>query len=186
MKEILYPSCFLQFPSFFQFSPIYFPIVHTLFFLFSKYFVDEQRASSCGDNTGCSFLEDMLLVSTICLGYLWHKLRKLNVRKTKYMAIGDTSRDFHLEDGKGTISHVSEHIYLGVRITKDGNHKQEINDKINRGRAAISELNRILWDRNVTSKTKTHIYHTIVKSTITYAPVTWCLKAQTVAKLSST
>jgi hypothetical protein len=34
------------------------------------------------------------------------------------MAIGDTSRDLHLEDGKGTISHVSEHIYLGVRITK--------------------------------------------------------------------
>jgi hypothetical protein len=28
------------------------------------------------------------------------------------MAIGDTSRDLHLEDGKRMISHVSEHIYL--------------------------------------------------------------------------
>jgi hypothetical protein len=44
---------------------------------------------------------------------------KLNVKKTKYMAIGDTSRDLQLEDGKGTISHVSEYVYLGVRITKD-------------------------------------------------------------------
>ena len=26
---------------------------------------------------------------------------KLNVKKTKYMAIGDTSRDLQLEDGKG-------------------------------------------------------------------------------------
>ena len=26
---------------------------------------------------------------------------KLNVNKTKYMAIGDTSRDLQLEDGKG-------------------------------------------------------------------------------------
>jgi len=35
-------------------------------------------------------------------------------------------------------------------------------------------------------KTKTHIYNAIVKSTITYAAETWCLKAKTVAKLNST
>ena len=34
------------------------------------------------------------------------------------MAIGDTSRNLQLEDGKGTISDVSEYVYLGVRITK--------------------------------------------------------------------
>jgi len=33
---------------------------------------------------------------------------------------------------------------------------------------------------------KTHIYHAIVKSTITCAAETWCLKAKTVAKLNST
>ena len=53
-------------------------------------------------------------------------------------------------------------------------------------RAAITKLNSILWDRDVTPKTKTHIYHAIVKSTITYAAETWCLKAKTVAKLNST
>jgi hypothetical protein len=37
----------------------------------------------------------------------------------------------------------------------------------------------------VTPKTKTHIYHAIVKSTITYAAETWCLKAKTTAKLNS-
>jgi hypothetical protein len=112
---------------------------------------------------------------------------KLNIKKTKYMAIGDTSRDLQLEDWKGTISYVSEYVYLGVRITKDGNHEPEIY-RINKGRAAISKLNSILWDRDVTSKTKTetHIYHAIVKSTITYAAETWCLKAKMVAKLNST
>jgi hypothetical protein len=79
------------------------------------------------------------------------------------MAFGDTSRDLKLEDTKGTISHVRENIYLGVRITKDGNHEPEINDKINKGRAAISKLNSILWDHDVTPKTKTNIYHAIVK-----------------------
>ena len=33
---------------------------------------------------------------------------------------------------------------------------------------------------------KTHICRTIVKSTVTYAAETWCLKAKTVAKLNST
>jgi hypothetical protein len=101
-------------------------------------------------------------------------------------AVGDTLRDLQLEDGKGTISHVSEYTYLGVRITKDGNYEPEINDRINRVRAAITKLNSILWYRDVAPKPKTHIYHAIVKSTITYAAETWCLKAKSVAKLNST
>jgi hypothetical protein len=52
----------------------------------------------------------------------------------------------------------------------------KVRDRINRGRAATTKLNRILWDRDVTSKTKTHICYTIVKSTITYAAETWSVK----------
>jgi hypothetical protein len=52
------------------------------------------------------------------------------------MAIGATSTDLNLED-------VSEHIYLGVRTTKDGNHEPEINDRTNKGQAATSKLNSI-------------------------------------------
>ena len=68
------------------------------------------------------------------------------------MAIGDTLRDFQLEDGKGIISYVKEYTYLGVRITKDGNYEPEINDRINGGRAAITKINSVLWDRDVTPK----------------------------------
>ena len=50
----------------------------------------------------------------------------------------------------------------------------------------MAKLNSILWDRDVTPKTKTHIYYAIVKSTITYAAETWCLKAKTVEKLNFT
>ena len=53
-------------------------------------------------------------------------------------------------------------------------------------RIAVTKLNSILWDRDVTPKTKTHIYHATVKNTITYAAETWCLKAKTVAKVNST
>ena len=102
------------------------------------------------------------------------------------MPIRDIPRDLQLEDEKGIINCVNEYNYLGVKITRDGNHEPEINDRINKGRAAITKLNGILWDRDVTPKTKTHIYHTIVKSTITYAAETWCLKAKTAAILNST
>jgi len=48
--------------------------------------------------------------------------------------------------------------------------------------SGITKLNSILWDRDVTPETKTHIYHAIVKSIITHAAETWCLKAKSVAK----
>jgi hypothetical protein len=70
-------------------------------------------------------------------------------KKTKYMARGNTLRDLQLENGKWTINQVNEYTYLGVRITKDGNCEPEINDRINRGRAAITKLNSILWDRDM-------------------------------------
>jgi hypothetical protein len=41
---------------------------------------------------------------------------------------------------------VNKYTYLGVRITKDGNCEPEINDRINKGRAAITQLNGILCD----------------------------------------
>ena len=137
------------------------------------------------------FADDQLLIAQDYedLEYVTRKLideyelwgLKLNVKKTKYMVIGNTSRYLQLEDGKGIISHANEYTYLRVRITKDGNHKAEINDRINRVRAAKTNLNSILWDRDVFPKTKTDIYHAIVKSTLTYAAETWCLKAKTVA-----
>jgi len=63
------------------------------------------------------FADDELLIAQEyeALEYMTRKLideyefwgLKLNVKKTKYMAIGDTSRDLQLEDGKGIISHVN-------------------------------------------------------------------------------
>ena len=66
------------------------------------------------------------------------------------MPIRDIPRDLQLEDGTGIINYVNEYTYLEVKITKDGNHEPEINDRINSGRAAITKLNSILWDRDVT------------------------------------
>ena len=50
----------------------------------------------------------------------------------------------------------------------------------------MTKLNSILWHRDVTPKTKTHICHALVNSTITYAAETFCIKIKTLAKLNST
>ena len=75
---------------------------------------------------------------------------------------------------------------MGVSITKEGNHEPKINDRINKGQSPKTELNSILWDRDVTLKTKTNIYHAIVKSTIAYAAEKGRVRAKKVAKLNST
>jgi hypothetical protein len=89
------------------------------------------------------FTDDQLLIAQDYedLEYMTRKLMdeyelwglKLNIKKTKYMAIGETLRDLQLEDGKGIISHVNEYTYLGIRIINDGNHEPENNDRINKG-----------------------------------------------------
>ena len=68
------------------------------------------------------YVDDQLLIAQDYedLEYMARKLideyelrgLKLSVKKTKYMAIGDTSGDLQLEDGKGTISDVSEYVYI--------------------------------------------------------------------------
>ena len=78
------------------------------------------------------FADDQLLIAQNYeeLQYMTRKLideyelwgLKLNVKKTKYTPIRDIPRDLQLEDGKGTINYVNVYTYLGVKVTKDGNH----------------------------------------------------------------
>ena len=50
-------------------------------------------------------------------------------------------------------------------------------------RMSILEMYSEELDRDVTPQTKTHIYHAVVKSSITYATKTWVSEAKTVTKL---
>ena len=68
-----------------------------------------------------------------------------------------------------------EYVYLGTKINTDGSHDAEINERINKDRIAISKLNGVPWDRNISSRTKTKIFNTIVRSTIMYGAETWTL-----------
>ena len=72
---------------------------------------------------------------------------KLNIQKTKIMAAGPiTSWEI---DGE-TVETVSDFIFLGSKITADGDCSHEIKRYLLLGRKAMSNLDSILKSRDIT------------------------------------
>ena len=86
---------------------------------------------------------------------------KLNIQKTKIMASGPiTSWE---RDGK-TVETVSDFIFLGSKITVDGDCSQEIKRHFLLGRKAMTNLGSIIKSSNVILLTKLHIVKAMVFS----------------------
>ena len=78
---------------------------------------------------------------------------KLNIQKTKIMASGPiTSWEI---DGK-TVETVSDFIFLGSKITADGDCSHEIKRRLLLGRKVMSNLDNIFKSRDITLPTKVH------------------------------
>ena len=79
------------------------------------------------------------------------KKLKLNIQKTKIMASGPiTSWEI---DGE-TVEIVADFIFLGSRITVDGDCSHEIKRRLLLGRTAMSNLDSILKSRHIALPTK--------------------------------
>ena len=79
---------------------------------------------------------------------------KLSIQKTKIMASGAiTSWQINGE----TIETVRDFIFLGSKITADGDCSHEINKRLFLGRKAMANLDSILKSRDVTLPTKVHV-----------------------------
>ena len=76
---------------------------------------------------------------------------KLNIQKTKTMASGPiTSRQI---DGE-TMETVTDFIFLGSKITADGDCSHETKRRLLLGRKAMTNLDSILKSRDITLPTK--------------------------------
>ena len=74
---------------------------------------------------------------------------QLNIQKTKIMASGPiTSWQI---DGE-TVETVAEFIFLGSKITADGDYSHEIKRRLLLGRKAMTNLDSILKSRDITDK----------------------------------
>ena len=98
---------------------------------------------------------------------------KLNIQKTKIMASGPTT-SWEI-DGE-TVETVSDFIFLGSKITADGDCSHEIKRCLLLGRKVMTNLDGILKSRDITLSTKVHLVKAIVFPVVMYGCESWTIK----------
>ena len=94
---------------------------------------------------------------------------KFNIQKTKIMADGPITP---WQIGGETVGTVSDFIFLGSKITADGDCCHEIWRWLLLGREAMTNINSVLKSRDITLLTKVHI----VLPEVTYGCESWSAK----------
>ena len=98
---------------------------------------------------------------------------KLSIQKTKIMTSGPiTSWQI---DGE-TTEMVRDFIFLGSRITADGDCSHEIKRHLLLGRKAMTNLDSILESRYITLPTKVHLVQAMVFPVVMYGCESWTIK----------
>ena len=76
----------------------------------------------------------------------------------------------------GTMETVTGFIFLGSKITADGDCSHEIKRRLLLGRKVMTNLDRILKSRDITLPTKVHIVKALVSPVVTYGCESWTIK----------
>ena len=78
-------------------------------------------------------------------------------------------------DGE-TVEIVSDFIFLGSKITADGDCSHEIKTRLLLGRKVMTNLDSILKSRDVTLPTKVHLVKVMVLPVVMYGCESWTVK----------
>ena len=98
---------------------------------------------------------------------------KLNIQKTNIMASSPiTSWEI---DGE-TVETVSDFIFLGSKITTDGDFSHEIKRCVLFGRKVMTNLDSIFKSRDITFPTKLHLVKAMVFPVVMYGCENWTVK----------
>ena len=98
---------------------------------------------------------------------------KTQHQKTKIMASGPiTSWQI---DGE-TVETVADFIFLGSKITADGDCSHEIKRRLVLGRKVITNLDSILKSRDIPLPTKVHLVKAMVFPVVMYGCESWTVK----------
>ena len=95
---------------------------------------------------------------------------KLNIQKTKIMASSPISS---WEIDRET---VADFIFLGSKITTDGDYSHEIKRHLPLGRKVMTNLDSILKSRDITLPTKVHLVKAMVFPVVMYGCESWTMK----------
>ena len=98
---------------------------------------------------------------------------KLNIMKTRIMASGPTT-SWEI-DGE-TVETVAEFIFLGSKITGDGNCSHEMKRHLLLGRKVMTNIDSILKSRDITLPTKVCLVKAMVFPVVMYGYESWTIK----------
>ena len=98
---------------------------------------------------------------------------KLNIQKTKIMASGPTT-SWEI-DGE-TVETVSDFIFLGSKITADGDCSPEIKRRLLLGRKVMTNLDSVFKSRDITLPTKVRLVKAMVFPMAMYGCESWTVK----------
>ena len=98
---------------------------------------------------------------------------KLNIQKMKIMASGPiTSWEI---DGE-TVEAVPDFIFLGSKITADGDCSHEIKRRLLLGKKVMTNMDSIFKSRDITLPTKVHLVKAMVFPVVMYGCESWAVK----------
>ena len=98
---------------------------------------------------------------------------KFDIQKTKIIAFGPiTSWQI---DGE-IVETVSDFIFLGSKITADGDCSHEIKRRLLLGRKVMTNLDSVFKSRDITLSTKVHLVKTMVFPVVMYGYECWTIK----------
>ena len=98
---------------------------------------------------------------------------KLNIQKTKIMDHGITGRITSWQiDGET----MTDSIFLGSKITADGDFSNEIKRRLLLGRKVMTNLDSIIKSRDITLPTKVCLVKAMVFPVVMYGCESWIIK----------
>ena len=98
---------------------------------------------------------------------------KLNIQKTKIMASGPIT-SWQIDGEK--VETVSDFIFLGSKITADGDCSHEIKRHLLLGRKVTTNLDSVLKSRDITLSTKVHLVKDTIFPVVMYGYESWITK----------
>ena len=98
---------------------------------------------------------------------------KFNIQKTKIMASSPIT-SWQIDEEK--IGTVTDFIFLGSKITVDGDCSHEIKRHLLLGRKALTNLDSILQSRDITLPTKVHTVKAMIFPIVMYGCESWTIR----------
>ena len=98
---------------------------------------------------------------------------KLNIQITKIMESGPIT-SWQIDEG--TLEMVTDFIFLGFKITTDGDCSQEIKRRLLLGIKAVTNLDSMVKSRDITLPTKFCLVNAMVFLVVMYGCESWIIK----------